>query len=251
MRKLWLAGIVALGAIVARVEAEVVGTDPGNQDTTTPTSSTNTVISGYTDVGQVNGASGVYLGNDWVITADHVGAGNFALNGTTYTVVSGSATRLSSPDTYGTPSPVGADLLLFRVSGASALSDFTLASSEIADKQEIFSVGFGLSRPANEAATLYYISGSGSSTTWSTTASVSDTGSDGAFSESGGGVRMWGNNFVRSLIRSQSTGRSKGLSLSSIRTPHTTPRNSKSPWGILAAACSTIPTNSSGSTTPR
>jgi hypothetical protein len=197
MRKLWLAGIVTLGALAPRAEAEVVGTDPGNQDTSTPpATATNAVISGYNNVGQVDGASGVYLGNGWVLTADHVGAGTFVLNGGTYTAVSGSATRLSSPDTYGTASPVGADLLLFRVNGASSLPGLTLASSEIANGQEIFSVGFGLSRPADETPTTYYISGSGSNTTWSTTYSDTATGSDGAYAESGGGVRMWGNNYV-------------------------------------------------------
>jgi len=48
-------------------------------------------VTGWNHVGTVNGASGVYVGNDWVITAGHEGAGTFSLGGTNYTEVPGSA----------------------------------------------------------------------------------------------------------------------------------------------------------------
>jgi hypothetical protein len=38
----------------------------------------------FTFVGSVNGASGVVVGSNWVLTATHVGGGPFTLNGTTY-----------------------------------------------------------------------------------------------------------------------------------------------------------------------
>lgn len=41
-------------------------------------------ITGWDYVGWINGASGVYLGNGWVVTAGHVGFGNFVLSGQTY-----------------------------------------------------------------------------------------------------------------------------------------------------------------------
>jgi hypothetical protein len=39
---------------------------------------------GWSYVGQLNGASCVYLGNGWVLTAGHVGEGTVSLNGTAY-----------------------------------------------------------------------------------------------------------------------------------------------------------------------
>ena len=64
-------------------------------------------ITGWDYVGQVNGASGVYLGNGWVLTAAHVGAGNFTVAGLSYAFVGGSATSITNGN--GTT----ADLLLF------------------------------------------------------------------------------------------------------------------------------------------
>lgn len=65
-------------------------------------------ISGWDYVGTVNGASGVYLGNNWVLTAGHVGAGTFTLGITPYSAVVGSAR------VFGT-----ADLTLFQIDTAS------------------------------------------------------------------------------------------------------------------------------------
>ena len=52
-------------------------------------------ITGWDYVGTLNGDSGTYLGNGWVLTADHVTSGNvgtqnFTLDGTVYQTISGS-----------------------------------------------------------------------------------------------------------------------------------------------------------------
>jgi hypothetical protein len=75
-------------------------------------------VTGWNYVGQVNGAGGVYLGNGYVLTAGHVGAGNFTLGGTTYDLVSGSAQDIGS-----------ADLTLFQISSAPSLPALTLAQT--------------------------------------------------------------------------------------------------------------------------
>lgn len=80
-------------------------------------------ISGWDYVGSVNGASGVYLGNGWVISAGHVGAGNFSLGGVTYDAVAGSAVSITSA--AGT-----ADLVLFQISTAPALPSLDLRQSD-------------------------------------------------------------------------------------------------------------------------
>jgi hypothetical protein len=65
-------------------------------------------ITGWDYVGQVNAASGIYLGNGWVLTAGHVGTGNFVLGGNTYALIVGSSQSISNG--YGT-----ADLCLFQI----------------------------------------------------------------------------------------------------------------------------------------
>ena len=73
---------------------------------------------GWNYVGQVNGASATYLGNGWVITAAHVGAGDFVLNGTTYNLISGTTTSLTGGSF---------DIVLFQVSSPPSLPALTIS----------------------------------------------------------------------------------------------------------------------------
>jgi hypothetical protein len=86
------------------------------------TGNTNT---GWDYVGSVNGASGVYLGNGWVLTAGHVGAGNFTLAGNVYDYTGSS---------YTFPNGISgtnlADLTLFRISTTS-ISGLNLAMQSL------------------------------------------------------------------------------------------------------------------------
>ena len=76
-------------------------------------------ITGWDYIGQVNGASGTYLRNGWVLTAGHVGAGNFTLGGTTYTLDSGSQRNIGT-----------ADLTLFHLTTSPAnLPELIIATS--------------------------------------------------------------------------------------------------------------------------
>ncbi len=72
---------------------------------------------GWNYVGQVNGASGTYLGNGWVITAAHVGAGDFTLGGVTYIPVSGTTTEIDGGDV---------DITLFQIASPPSLPSLPL-----------------------------------------------------------------------------------------------------------------------------
>jgi hypothetical protein len=72
-------------------------------------------------VGSVNGASGVYLGNCWVLTAGHVGIGDFVLSGT-YSAVAGSEKTITDANGL-------ADFSLFQISSSPALPDLAIASA--------------------------------------------------------------------------------------------------------------------------
>jgi hypothetical protein len=143
----------------------------------------------WANVGQLNGASGVYLGHftsgDWVLTAAHVGAGSINLGGVSYAAVSGSAIQLTNPD--GSPT----DLELFRISSSPTLPNLTLADTSPTIGSMVMMVGYG----STCAATL---------TTWDTgaspwTATTSPTGpyAQGYLYEAGSRyTKRWGEDAV-------------------------------------------------------
>jgi hypothetical protein len=87
---------------------------------------------GWDYVGNINRGSGVYLGNGWVLTAQHVGFGNFNLGGFTYNYAGYNYSTFTT--TVGTNSYY-ADLNLFRIETISTtgkalnMPALTLASS--------------------------------------------------------------------------------------------------------------------------
>jgi len=82
----------------------------------------NASVTGWDYVGQLNDGGGVYLGNNWVLTAGHVGGGTFTLDGVAYQMVPNSAVSISS--TLGT-----ADLTLFQLASGPDLPPLIIANS--------------------------------------------------------------------------------------------------------------------------
>ena len=70
--------------------AVIIVTGDGTGNTTAPSDDP-----GFDNVGSVNGLSGVYLGNGWVLTAGHVGSGPMVFGGVTYSPGPGSFQKLS------------------------------------------------------------------------------------------------------------------------------------------------------------
>lgn len=77
---------------------------------------------GWSYVGMVNGAGGVYLGNGWVLTVAHVGAGPLVLDGITYAMVPGSTRGFTTGSNT-------ADITLFQIASPPNLPALTIASS--------------------------------------------------------------------------------------------------------------------------
>lgn len=80
-------------------------------------------VTGWDYVGSVGGASGVYLGNGWVLTAVHVGAGDFTLDGVTYGLVAGSPTAITNANGS------AADLVLFQIAAPPNLPSLAISSA--------------------------------------------------------------------------------------------------------------------------
>jgi hypothetical protein len=104
-------------------------------------------VTGWNYVGQIgqlpngsSGAGGVYLGDGWVITADHVGSSNFTLAGQTYSVIGSSVVTLKYDNTT-----TSSDLRMFQISGAPTLASLTVnSSSSLIDQGPSFvTIGYG------------------------------------------------------------------------------------------------------------
>lgn len=110
-------------------------------------STTNTTDPGggvpWASVGSVNGGSGTYIGNGWVLTAAHVGAGQIAFDSGTFQP-DGRVIRLSNPDTS------LADMLLYHLVLTPGLPDSVISSSTPAIGSLVDLVGYGRIRGSAE-----------------------------------------------------------------------------------------------------
>lgn len=101
---------------------------------------------GWSNVGILNGGSGIYLGANWVLTASHVGAGTISFGGVSYDAVSNSVVSLTNGVAGRT---MFTDLILFQLTSAPAgLAPLTLASSAPTLGAPVTMIGAGLDRGA-------------------------------------------------------------------------------------------------------
>lgn len=133
-----------LGLLALAKPAGAVLVDTTTYQTTAPTSTSvpnwdvgwsQSGVTGWDYVGSVGGASGVYLGNGWVITAAHVNLSNgtYTLNGTTYAIVAGAVVSSGS-----------ADLTMFRISSEPQLPTLSISSSApISFSTQVVMIGYG------------------------------------------------------------------------------------------------------------
>ena len=121
----------------------------------------------WANMGNVNGASGIYVGAGWVLTAWHVGANDILLNGAIYHY-DGTVDRLTNSDGTGT------DLSMFHLGTLPPLPRLTLASRTPSPSSVVDFIGFG--HIAGSPQTLI-------------------NGTPG-FYWSTGGFKSWGNNRV-------------------------------------------------------
>ena len=89
----FLLALVLPLAITAVASAVIIDSGIGTGNTTAPSPDP-----GWSNVGICNFLSCVYLGNGWVLTANHVGAGDAYFGGVQYPWVTGTDVRLHNPD---------------------------------------------------------------------------------------------------------------------------------------------------------
>ncbi len=148
---------------------------------------------GFANVGSVRGSTGVYLGNGWVLTADHVGVGTFTVGGNSYNYNGVDSHQIG-----------GADLRLFRLSTFPALSGVKIAVSTPVIGSETVMIGAGRT-PQAATATTWYVDTDVDPWLWDTSAfPEADSEFAGYTSNSSKAVR-WGTNII-SGISSQAYG---------------------------------------------
>ena len=130
-----LESLFALITVLGSVSSAWAVTGTGSYATTTTSSIPGAAYVGYIIGKDGNPLSGTYLGNGYVLTAGHVGAGNFTLGTSTYDYVAGSAVNIGD-----------ADLTLFRISGdpgLTALTLPTLTNPPVVDSTSFYMIGYG------------------------------------------------------------------------------------------------------------
>lgn len=133
-----LVALLALLALTAlQASAALIATGDGTGNTTAPASDP-----GFNRVGVVNGLSGVYFRNGWVLTASHVGVGALVLAGTSHPAVPGSAVRFTNPDS------TQADLIAFKLATRPPLYDVAITDSPATLNALITVIGNGAGRGA-------------------------------------------------------------------------------------------------------
>jgi hypothetical protein len=168
---------VAVGAVVilaaTSASAVLIDSGDGTGNTTAPADDP-----GWSNIGSKSGLGVVYLRNGWVITANHVGAGDILLDGSTYTLVAGSEVQLD--DGAGTL----ADLLVFAITPLPTVPDLPIRTNTSIPVVDVIMAGRGRNRgaatdsdgpgvwaapPANPSPPhLGYYWGSGTALRWGT-----------------------------------------------------------------------------------
>jgi len=162
---------------------------------------------GWNNVATMSDGTAVYLGNGWMITANHVPDGTVTFSdGRTFSVATGSDTLLSNPDGSGTTgSP---DLRMFRLTTNPNLPALTVSSTTPPGGAQVTMIGDGEQKLPTLQSWLVRDTASG--TTWNTVPLRSANAS--GFILGGSHQLAWGINTVQpTLVAIGATDPSTGL----------------------------------------
>ena len=172
-------------SLTPAAHAVVINTQSGNGNTNAPADDP-----GWANVGYINGASGIYLGAGWVLTAAHVGAGNITFSGISYTPLAGTTVQLTN-NTIGRTT--NTDLLMFQLASTPAgLGPLTLTSTAPTLGAAVIMIGAGRDRGD---LTQWSVNTGTSPWTWT---QVSSGGNFAGYQTLESSAMRWGTNTVSS-----------------------------------------------------
>jgi hypothetical protein len=132
----WISAVLLASAAQAVV---ILGATNGTGNTTAPADDFGFENVGVTDTG----LNAIYLGDGWVLTANHVGARPITLLGVQYQPVAGSGVRLLNPtNPNGTPP----DLFVYRINGLPPLPSPALSNATPTVNEVVSCTGHGWTR---------------------------------------------------------------------------------------------------------
>lgn len=157
---------------------------------------------GFANIGTLNGASAIYLGNRWVLTASHVGSGAVVFGGTSY-AVSGPVTQLNNMGTSGMTSQT--DMILFQINADPGLPSLTISPGAPAPGDDLVMIGNGTNRNSFRS---YYtvVQGPGAGDDLWTAVGGPGPGVEELFLPSSGNAVRWGTNDVDSVALNVNAG---------------------------------------------
>ena len=118
--------LLALALLVpAPADALILDSGDGQGNTSAPADDP-----GWAHVGRVSGLTGIYLGNGWVLTANHVPVSDPVFGGVSYPVVPGSVVQLQNPDDS------FADLKVFRIDPSPSLPLLKIRSDDAGHQRQ-------------------------------------------------------------------------------------------------------------------
>ena len=142
MQPRWLAVFLAVTFVWSQsASAVVINSATGTGNTNAPADDP-----GWLNIGFLGVGTGIYLGEGWVLTASHVGAGTISLAGMSYAPLAGTTVQL----TNNSPGKTAfTDLIMFRLASTPAgLGTLTLASSAPTLGAPVTMIGAGRDRGA-------------------------------------------------------------------------------------------------------
>lgn len=103
---------------------------------------------GWNNVGAIWIGGGVYIGNGWVLTANHIGSGSgFTLGGTTYQMIPGTGHQLTNNGAAGKTALT--DLYMFQVASPPSLPWVSIAATGPSVGDSVTLIGRGRDQQAN------------------------------------------------------------------------------------------------------
>ena len=166
-----------------RAEAVVISSETGTGNTNAPVDDP-----GWANMGLINGASGIYLGSGWVLTASHVGVGNITFGGISYSPLSNSTVQITNT----TPGKsTNTDLIMFQLASTPVgLGSLALASNAPTPGSGVTMIGAGRDRGA---FTEWNVNTATSPWTWTV---VSSNGNAAGFQTLATSTMRWGTNTI-------------------------------------------------------
>jgi hypothetical protein len=132
-------------AMTSVANAVIISTGNGTGNTTAPAADP-----GFANVGIRGSGSAVYLGDGWVLTDAHVGAGATLFNNVSYNEVAGTAVQLLNPP--GAGFTTYSDLLVYQIANPPNLPSVNITTSSPAVGWQVTMIGDGRNRSNSQPA---------------------------------------------------------------------------------------------------